>query len=83
MKLDNFFSPKREKPKGLVIGEPYDVKHVYHVGADSPLDTDAEFWPKEYQNQQPEKYFFIYCYMIIYHIFNLVEFFSQKSQKYE
>ncbi len=34
---------KKSKPNGLVIGEPYDVKHVYHIGIDSASDPH-EFW---------------------------------------
>lgn len=46
--LDNLFK-KQSKPNDLVIGEPFDVKHVYHVGIDSASDN-PEFWNANHQN---------------------------------
>ncbi len=74
--LDNLFK-KQPKPNDLVIGEPFDVKHVYHVGIDSASDN-LEFWNANHQNTS--KYVAELILVLLISRLNLNKFFAVKLE---
>jgi hypothetical protein len=59
MFFKNLFKKKARK-RSLVIGEPYDVEHVFHIGIDSPPPTNisSEFWAKNFSMKNEEYFYF-------------------------
>ena len=55
MKIDNPFKKPTKTYNNIVIGEPYDVKHVYHIGIDSSSDNTQTFWNTEKKKQSTTK----------------------------
>ena len=44
----NYFKRRKQARPDLVIGEPYGVEHVFHIGIDSsPQSMSTEFWSSQ------------------------------------